>query len=88
MKSQLDTTSKYRMNSLRTFLMILSNKNVTFDSKRLSTLLEKFLEIKGGNLSKIEAAANRLLSELALDMNALLSYIEVGLKGSIEVLLQ
>jgi hypothetical protein len=87
MKTQLDSVSKYRMNSLRTFMLILSHSGVSFNSKRLSILLEKFLEIKGGNLQKIEEAALKLLLYFSLDMEVLLSYIEVGLKGSIEVLI-
>ena len=50
-------------------------------------LLEKFLEVKGGNLEKIQEAAEKILEKFSLDMNVLLSYIEVGLKGSMEVLL-
>lgn len=88
MKTQLDTVSKYRMGSLRTFLTLLSHSKITFDQRRLSALLEKFLDIKGGNLLKIQEAAERILSEFSLDMNVLLSYVEVGLKGSMEVLLQ
>jgi hypothetical protein len=88
MKTQLDSVAKYRMASLRTFLMILSRPEVTFDSSRLPVLLEKFLEIKGGNLVQIAEAAARLLSEFSLDMNVLLSYVEVGLKGSVEVLVK
>lgn len=87
MKTQLDPVSKYRMNSLGTFLSMLSHPKTTYNSKRLSALLEKFLEIKGGNLQKIEEAAIRLLSYFSLDMDVLLSYIEVGLKGSMEVLI-
>jgi len=87
MKSQLDTAAKYRMPNLRTFLSILSHSKVTFDPNRLPALLEKFLEVKGGNLEKIQEAAEKILTEFSLNMNVLLSYIEVGLKGSLEVLL-
>ena len=51
-------------------------------------MLEKFLEVKGGNLCKIQEAAEKILTEFSLDMNVLLSYVEVALKGSMDVLLQ
>jgi hypothetical protein len=87
MISQLDTSAKYRMPNLRTFLSILIHSKITFNPSRLPVLLEKFLEVKGGNLGKIQEAADTILSEFSLDMNVLLSYIEVGLKGSLEVLM-
>jgi hypothetical protein len=76
------------MPNLNTFLSILSHSKVTFDPNRLPALLEKFLEIKGGSLEKIYEAAERILSKFPLDVNVLLSYVEVGIKGSMEVLLQ
>lgn len=76
------------MPNLKTFLSVLAHSKVTFDSNRLPALLEKFLEIKGGNLEKIYEAAERILEKFSLDTSVLLSYIEVALKGSMEVLLQ
>lgn len=57
MKTQLDDVAKYRMPNLRTFLTILSHSKTNFDPSRLPTLLEKFLEVKGGNLETIQEAA-------------------------------
>jgi hypothetical protein len=61
MKSQLDAAAEYRIPNLKTFLYILSHSRVTFDPNRLPALLEKFLEVKGGNLEKIQEAAEKIL---------------------------
>jgi hypothetical protein len=50
MKLQLDPPGQYRIPNTNTFLSILSNSKITFNTSMLPMLLEKFLNMKGGDL--------------------------------------
>ena len=51
MKTQLNPSGEYRIPNVTTFLDILSHPKISFMPAALYTLLERFLNLKGGSIA-------------------------------------
>lgn len=78
MRSQLDSSGKFRIPNVTTFLGILSHARVSFSSGTLSYLLERFLNVKGA-LQEIQAAADEILLKMDCEMGRLLNLVEISI---------
>jgi hypothetical protein len=79
MKTQLDDSGSFRLPLTETFLLILSDKRVTFAPKNLLHLFGSFLKVVRNTAPVVEHIVNEILCELQpLELGQLLKLVDIA----------
>lgn len=78
MQSELSETGLIRIENTKCFLDLLNNEAISFNESDIIRLSKQFYELKG-DLNSITVVGNKLLANMPLKMNLLLSYTEVAI---------
>ena len=79
MKTQLDDSGSFRLTLTETFLLVLSDKRVTFTLKNLLHLFGSFLKVVRNTAPVVEYIVNEILTEIQpLEMGELLKLVDIA----------